>query len=157
MTKTNAARILDRLKISYELKTYAVDESDLTAGHVADLIGLPTRQVFKTLVARTDQRDIVLGCIPGDSELDTKSLGGFCGGKRADLVHVKEVQALTGYIRGGVSPLGSRKPLPVYLDQSARLWDIISISAGQRGIQILLAPADLIMATGAIACEITRK
>jgi Cys-tRNA(Pro)/Cys-tRNA(Cys) deacylase len=156
VTKTNAARILDRLKITYEIKTYIVDESDLSAEHVANLIQMPTQQVFKTLVARTDKRDIVLACVPGHLELNTKALGAAAGGKRADLVALKEVQSLTGYIRGGVSPLGTKKPLPVYLDQSAHQWPHISISAGQRGIQIIVAPHDLIKATNATMCDITK-
>ncbi|MBT3601692.1 MAG: Cys-tRNA(Pro) deacylase [Candidatus Latescibacteria bacterium] len=156
MAKTNAMRILDRLKISYEIKTYTVEESNLSAEHVADLINMPAEQVFKTLVARTGKRDIALACIPGDSELNTKTLGAVAGGKKADLVALKEVQSLTGYIRGGVSPLGTKKPLPVYLDQSAQQWPIISISAGQRGTQIIIAPNDLIHATQAILCDITK-
>ncbi|MFT5367309.1 MAG: Cys-tRNA(Pro)/Cys-tRNA(Cys) deacylase [Candidatus Latescibacterota bacterium] len=156
MAKTNAARILDRLKITYETKTYTVEESDLSAEHVADLLNMPAEQVFKTLVARTDKRDIVLACVPGNSELNTKALGAAAGGKRADLVALKEVQSLTGYIRGGVSPLGTKKPLPVYIDQSAQQWPIISISAGQRGTQILIDPNNLIIATHAILCHITK-
>lgn len=156
MAKTNAARILDRLKITYEIKTYTVDESDLSAEHVAHLIETPLEQVFKTLVARTDKREVILACVPGHAELNPKTLGAAAKAKKADLVPLKDVQNLTGYIRGGVSPLGTKKPLPIYLDQSAQQWPIISISAGQRGIQILLAPDDLIKATNATLCHITK-
>lgn len=156
MTKTNAARILDRLKIAYEVRMYVVDEADLSAGHVAELIGLPAAQVFKTLVARTDRREVVMACVPGAAELDGKALGAAAGAKRADLVPVKEVQGLTGYVRGGVSPLGARKTYRVFLDQSALQWDAISISAGQRGLQLIIAPGDLARATQAIMCDIAR-
>lgn len=156
MAKTNAARILDRLKIPYTTKTYAVDASDLSAAHVAHQIDMPLEQVFKTLVARTGPRETVLACIPGHATLSPKALGTAAGGKKADLVPLKEVQALTGYIRGGVSPLGTKKPLPVFLDQSAQEWPVISISAGQRGTQIVVAPNDLIKATQATLCLITQ-
>lgn len=156
MAKTNAARILDRHKIAYKIKTYTVDESDLSAEHVAALIDMPLEQVFKTLVARTDKREVILACIPGQAELSPKALGAVAQTKKADLVPLKEVLNLTGYIRGGVSPLGTKKPLPVYLDHSATQWPTISISAGQRGIQILLSPHDLVKATNATLCHITK-
>ena len=156
MAKTNAARILDRLHITYMIKTYPVDKSNLSAEHVAQLLDMPAEQVFKTLVARTDKRAIVLACIPGNSELDLKALGAGAGGKRAELVALKEVQLLTGYIRGGVSPLGTKKPLPVYIDQSAKQWSTLSNSAGQRGTQILIAPDDLCRAANAILCNIVK-
>lgn len=156
MTKTNAARILDRLGIAYEMRSYEVDETDLSAGHVAGLIGMPAEQVFKTLVARTDRREVVLACVPGASELDGKALGAAAGAKRTDLVPVKEVQSLTGYIRGGVSPLGARKTYRVFLDRSAMQWEAISVSAGQRGLQLIIAPGDLVRAAQAIMCDIAR-
>ena len=156
MAKTNAARILDRLHITYVIKTYAVDESNLSAEHVAKFLDMPAEQVFKTLVARTDKRVIVLACVPGNSELDLKALGAAAGGKRAELVALKEVQLLTGYIRGGVSPLGTKEPLPVYIDQSAKQWSTLSISAGQRGTQILIAPDDLCLAANAIICNLVK-
>lgn len=156
MAKTNAARILDRLKIAYQIKTYPVDESDLSAEHVAHLIDMPLEQVFKTLVARTDKREVVLACVPGHLELNPKKLGAAAGAKRSELVALKDVQTLTGYIRGGVSPLGTKKTLSVYLDQSVQQWPTISISAGQRGTQIFIAPIDLINATHATVCNITK-
>jgi Cys-tRNA(Pro)/Cys-tRNA(Cys) deacylase len=149
MTKTNAARLLDRAGIHYELREYAVDESDLSAGHVAAAIGMPPEQVFKTLVARGDRTGVLMACIPANTELDLKALAAASGNKKVELVAVKEVLGLTGYIRGGVSPVGTRKPYPLYLDETADLWDVISVSAGLRGCQLLLAPADLARATEA--------
>ncbi|MCZ6632798.1 MAG: Cys-tRNA(Pro) deacylase [bacterium] len=156
MKKTNAARILDRLKIPYEIRTYDVDETDLSAEAAAIKLGLPPEQVFKTLVAKTDRKEVVLACIPGSAELDLKALGAATGAKRSNLVPVKDVQALTGYIRGGVSPLGTRKPYSLFLDRTAETWETISVSAGLRGIQLLIAPQDLIRATNATPGDFTK-
>ncbi|HUK16196.1 MAG TPA: Cys-tRNA(Pro) deacylase [Bryobacteraceae bacterium] len=152
--KTNAARILDREGIHYELRTYPVDENDLSAPHVAAAIGLPPEQVFKTLVARGDRAGVLLAAIPANTELDLRSLAAASGNRKVDLVPVKEVLALTGYIRGGVSPIGTKKPYPFYLDETAELWDVISVSAGTRGCQMLLAPGDLARVTAADVCAI---
>jgi len=152
--KTNAARILDRAGIAYELREYAVDESDLSAPHVAAAIGLPAEQVFKTLVARGDRSGVVLAVIPASAELDLKGLAAASANKSIDLVPLKEVLPLTGYIRGGVSPVGTRKPYPVFVDETAELWDRIAVSAGRRGRQLLLAPAGLIRITEAKVCAI---
>ena len=141
--KTNALRIIEKLGISYETREYPVDENDLSATHVADDIGLPWGQVFKTLVVRGDKTGVLLACIPSDRELDLKELARVSGNKKTDLVPLKEVQTLTGYIRGGVSPVGTKKRYPVFLDESALDWPIISVSAGARGCQMLLDPADL--------------
>ena len=154
MTKTNAARMLDSAGIHYELREYEVDENDLSAPHVAEMVGLPPEQVFKTLVARGDRTGVLMACIPANSELDLKGLAAASGNKKVELVAVKEVLGLTGYIRGGVSPVGTRKPYPLYLDETAELWDVISVSAGVRGCQMLLAPADLIRAVDAQRCPI---
>ena len=143
MTKTNAARLLDSMGIHYELREYQADENDLSAPHVAAAIGMPPEQVFKTLVARGDRTGVLLACIPANTELDLKALAAASGNKKVELVAVKEVLPLTGYVRGGVSPIGTRKPYPLYLDETADLWDIISVSAGIRGCQLLLAPGDL--------------
>jgi Cys-tRNA(Pro)/Cys-tRNA(Cys) deacylase len=153
-TKTNAARILDRAGIAYELLEYAVDQSDLSAPHVAAAVGLPPEQVFKTLVARGDRSGVVLAVIPASAELGLKALAAASGNKNIDLVPLKEVLVLTGYIRGGVSPIGTRKPYPVFLDETADLWDQIAVSAGRRGCQLLLAPADLVRVTEARVCAI---
>src|SRR4051794_17974964 len=148
-TKTNAARILDAAGIHYELREYEVDEDDLSAPRVAAKIGMPPEQVFKTLVARGDRAGVLMACIPANSELDLKALAAASGDKKVELVAVKEVLGLTGYIRGGVSPLGVRKPYPLYLDETAVLWDVISVSAGVRGLQMLLSPGDLVRLSSA--------
>ncbi len=154
--KTNAARILDREGVSYELREYEVDEDDLSAPHVAQAIGLPPEQVFKTLVVRGDRTGVLLACIPANTELNLKALAAASGNKKVELVPVKEVLGLTGYIRGGVSPVGTRKPYPLFLDETAILWDVISVSAGVRGCQMLLPPDGLARVTGAQFCDIAQ-
>ena len=149
MTKTNAARLLDSLGIHYKLREYTVDEHDLSAPHVAEMIGMPPEQVFKTLVARGDRTGVLMAVIPANTELDLKALATASGNKKVELVSLKEVMPLTGYIRGGVSPVGTRKAYPVYLDETVDLWDVISVSAGMRGCQMLLAPDDLARAVDA--------
>ena len=148
-TKTNAARLLDQMGIHYELREYEVDPDDLAAETVAGKIGLPPEQVFKTLVARGDRNGICLAVIPGNAELDLKALAAASGDRKIQLVPVKELQALTGYIRGGVTALAAKKDYPAYVDETVELFDVISISAGVRGLQILLAPADYLKATKA--------
>ncbi|HTP36232.1 MAG TPA: Cys-tRNA(Pro) deacylase [Candidatus Acidoferrales bacterium] len=145
--KTNAARILDAAGVHYELREYEVDEDDLSAPHVAEKIGMPAEQVFKTLVARGDRAGVLMACIPANTELDLKAIAAASGNKKVELVAVKEVLGLTGYIRGGVSPIGVKKPYPFFLDETAILFDTISVSAGIRGCQMLLRPDDLIRAT----------
>ena len=147
--KTNAARKLDELKIDYKLIEYAVDEEHLYAVHVAQEVDMPAAQVFKTLCVRGDKNGVMFAVIPGDAELDLKALAKVSGNKRAELVALKEVLPLTGYIRGGCSPLGAKKNYPVYMDVTSNNWPEIAISAGQRGMQILAAPADLQRATNA--------
>src|SRR3954465_4258891 len=140
MAKTNAARILDSAGVRYEIRGYTVDESDLSAPHVAAAIRMPPEQVFKTLVARGHRGGVLLACIPANSELDLKRLAAASGNKKVELVAVKEVLGLTGYVRGGVSPMGTKKPYPLYLDETCELWETISVSAGLRGVQMLLSP-----------------
>ena len=154
--KTNAARYLDGLGMSYELREYSVDESDLSAQAVAAKIGMPLGQVFKTLVVRGDKTNVLLACIPGESELDIKKLAAASKNKKVELVPLKEVQPLTGYIRGGVSPLGAKKHYPVFLDQSALTWPVIAISAGIRGCQIIVAPSLLVAAVKASIHDMIR-
>jgi Cys-tRNA(Pro)/Cys-tRNA(Cys) deacylase len=154
--KTNAARMLDAAGINYELREYEVDESDLSAPHVAASVGLPPEQVFKTLVMRGDRNGVLLACIPGNAELDLKALAAASADKKVELVPLKEVLGLTGYIRGGVSPLGARKVYPLYLDETADLWDVIAVSAGVRGCQMLVAPGDLARITEARRCDIAK-
>jgi len=148
-TKTNAARLLDQMGIHYELREYEVDPDDLAAETVAGKIGLPPEQVFKTLVARGDRNGICLAVIPGNAELDLKALAAASGDRKIQLVPVKELQALTGYIRGGVTALAAKKDYPAYVDETVELFDVISISAGVRGLQILLTPANYLKATKA--------
>jgi len=155
-TKTNALRILDTAGVPYALKEYEVDEADLSAPHVAEQIGMPPEQVFKTLVARGDRTGILMAVIPANAELDFKALAAASDNKNVELAPVKDVLGLTGYIRGGVSPVGLKKSYPVYLEETAQLWDVISVSAGVRGCQMLLAPADLARVTGATYCAIAR-
>ena len=154
--KTNAARILDGLGVPYELKEYPVDPDDLSAAHVAEMVGMPVEQVFKTLVARGDKTGVLMACIPGDGELDLKELAAVSGNKRVEMVHLNEVLGLTGYVRGGCSPLGAKKAYPVFLDVSAEKQSTISISAGKRGEQIVLSPADLIRAANAAVAKLNR-
>jgi len=155
-TKTNAARILDALAIPYELRTYEVDPEDLTAISVAKKIGLPPEQVFKTLLTVSNTGAHNFAVIPGDTELDLKKLAQAAAEKKIDLTSLKDVEPLTGYIRGGVTVLAARKPFPAYADETIELHDTISISAGQRGTQILLAPADYLRATQATLADLTK-
>ena len=157
MSKTNAARILDQLGIAYELRDYEVDPEDLAAESVAAKIGMPSEQVFKTLVVRGERTGEAFAVIPGNYELDFKLLARAMGDKKVDIVPLKEVQPLTGYIRGGVTALGAKKDFPVYLDETVILFDVISLSVGQRGTQILIKPDDYIRATGATVAEISRE
>lgn len=148
-TKTNAARLLDAMGIAYSLHEYEVDPEDLSAETVARKVGLPLEQVFKTLVVRGDRTGVFFAVVPGNSELDLKATAKLTGDRKVEPVSLKEVQPLTGYIRGGVTVLGAKKAYPVYADETIELFEVISISAGQRGLQIFLAPADYLRATNA--------
>jgi Cys-tRNA(Pro)/Cys-tRNA(Cys) deacylase len=154
MKKTNAARFLDSLKIDYKLLEYEIDESDLSAENVAKKVNLPADQVFKTLVVRGDKTGILIACVPGNTELDLKAMAAVSGDKKVEMVHVKEIQQLTGYIRGGVSPIGTKKRYPIFLDESAMRFPFVSISAGARGSQIFISPWDLIEALDIKLCKI---
>ena len=138
--KTNAARLLDALGISYELRDYEVDPDDLSAESVAAKIGLPAEQVFKTLVARGERTGVLMAVVPGDAELDPKALARLSGDRKVDTVSLREVQPLTGYIRGGVTVFGARKDYPVFVDETLELFDVVSVSSGARGTQILISP-----------------
>jgi Cys-tRNA(Pro)/Cys-tRNA(Cys) deacylase len=155
--KTNAARILDAAGIQYQLREYEVDEDDLSAPHVAEKIGMPPEQVFKTLVARGDRSGVLMASIPANTELDVKALANASGNKKVELVPEKEVLGLTGYIRGGVSPVGVKKPYPFFVDETAILFDTISVSAGIRGCQMIVAPDDLLRVTGAAYAAIAKE
>jgi Cys-tRNA(Pro)/Cys-tRNA(Cys) deacylase len=156
ISKTNAARTLDRLGIAYELREYEVDPDDLAAESVALKLGMPAEQVFKTLVARGDRNGVCLAVIPGDAQLDLKALARETGDRKVETVALKELQQLTGYIRGGVTVLACKKDYPVTIDETAQLFDVISVSAGQRGLQILIAPGDYIRAVGAKVAAIAK-
>jgi Cys-tRNA(Pro)/Cys-tRNA(Cys) deacylase len=145
--KTNAVRLLDAAKISYELREYEVDPEDLSAETVAAKVNLPLEQVFKTLVMRGDRSGVCLAVVPGNTVVDEKALAKLTGDRRVEMVPLKEVQALTGYIRGGVTAMAGKRDYPVYVDETAELFDVISVSAGMRGLQILLAPGDYLRIT----------
>ena len=149
MAKTNAARLLDSLGIAYEVREYEVDPDDLAAESVARKVGLPPDQVFKTLVARGDKHGVCFAVVPGDQQLDLKALAHLSGDKKIDTVPLKEVQPLTGYIRGGVTALAAKRNYPVYADETIELFEVISISAGVRGAQLILAPAGYLRAVNA--------
>ncbi len=138
--KTNAVRLLESVGIACELRAYDWNEQDLSAETVAAKIGLPAGQVFKTLVGRGDRTGILMACVPADADLDLKALAAASGNKKVELVPVKDLPTLTGYIRGGVSPFGGKKRYPVYLDESSLDWPVISLSAGLRGVQMLVDP-----------------
>jgi Cys-tRNA(Pro)/Cys-tRNA(Cys) deacylase len=157
MMKTNAVRQLETLGIAYELRDYAVDPNDLGALKVADQIGLPANQVFKTLCAKGDANAVLLAVVPGDAEVDLKALARLSGHRRVELAPLSQLQPLTGYIRGGVTALACKKDYPVYLEQSALAFPVIAVSAGVRGTQILLAPRDYVRATNATAGVIARR
>ena len=156
MSKTNAARVLDRLGVAYELRDYEVDEHDLSAETVASKIGLPAEQVFKTLVARGDRTGVMLAVVPGDAELDLKALARASGDRKVDVVPLKEVQPLTGYLRGGVTALACKKDYPVLVDETIELFDVVSVSAGARGTQLLVAPGGYLRATSAKLAAIAK-
>ena len=155
--KTNATRVLDNLGIHYELRDYEVDPDDLRAEVVAAKVGLPPEQVFKTLVARGDRNGACFAVIPGNAELDLKALAKLSGDRKIELVPLKEVQPLTGYIRGGVTVLAAKKDFSAYVDETVILFDVISVSAGMRGTQILIAPDDYVRAVNGIVGEIARE
>jgi Cys-tRNA(Pro)/Cys-tRNA(Cys) deacylase len=154
--KTNAARILESLAIPYTLQEYEVDPDDLSAVAVARKIGLPIEQVFKTLLTTTGPDHYAFAVIPGDAELDFKKLARAAGTRKAEMVSLKDVQPLTGYIRGGVTVFGAKKDFPAFADETIELFDFISVSAGQRGVQILLAPLDYLRVAKAAVADLTK-
>ena len=154
--KTIPARILDQLNIAYELRAYEVNEDELDAVTVARKVNLPPEAVFKTLVARGDKTGVLMVLVAADAELDLKKLATISGNKKIELVAVKELLGLTGYVRGGCSPLGAKKKYPVLIDETVILSEQVSISAGQRGLQLILAPVDLQRATEATLADIAK-
>ncbi len=144
--KTNAARLLDQQKVPYELIPYEVDEEHLGAEHTAEVLGEPIERIFKTLVLRGDRLGLFVCVIPGAEEVDLKKAAKVTGNKKVEMIHVKELLPLTGYIRGGRSPIGMKKPLPTWFHESLMQYDYVYCSAGQRGLQFRLAPQDLVRA-----------
>jgi len=157
MSKTNACRILDSLGIAYTLRDYEVDPDDLSAEAVAAKVGMPPEQVFKTLAVRGDRNGVSVAVIPGNFELDLKALAALTGDRKVELLPLKEVQSVTGYIRGGVTALGMKKDYPVFVDETMEVWDEVAVSAGVRGTQIVLSPAEYLRATSATIGEIARQ
>lgn len=156
MKKTNAARKLDELGLGYELRQLEVDEDDLSAESAAHSLGLPPELVYKTLVARGDRTGIIEACLPAGRELDLKALAAASGNKSAALVAVKELLGLTGYQRGGCSPLGGKKDYPVYIHEDIMNHGRIIINAGKRGLMFFMAPGDLVKATGAVLSRLAK-
>lgn len=154
--KTNAVRLLESKGVAFEIRSYEVDPEDLAAESVAAKVGMPPEQVFKTLVVRGDRSGPMLAVIPGNSLLDLKALAQVSGNRKAEPVPLAEVLPLTGYIRGGVTALGCRKEYPVWVDETAQLWDVISVSAGQRGLQIVLNPDAYLQAVDAAYAAIAK-
>jgi len=152
--KTIAVRMLDRMQIEYELRAYEFSEEEMDAISVARKIGMPPNSVFKTLVARGDRTGVLMACVPASADLDLKKLALATSNKKVELVPVKEIQSLTGYVRGGVSPIGSKKKFPVFVDQSVVRSERVSVSAGARGLQMILAPESLLRASQALVAEI---
>lgn len=150
MTKTNVMRLLDAAGVHYRTAEYEYDESDLSGRHAAEQLDLPAEQVFKTLVARGDKTGPVVFCIPVLDELDLRRAAAVSGNKKVELIHLKELLPLTGYLRGGCSPIGMKKKFPTYIDETCILFDEIAVSAGARGKQIILSPDDLISYTAAM-------
>src|SRR5580693_6467536 len=155
--KTNAARILEGLGIAYTLQEYEVDPEDLSAVNVARKIGLPVEQVFKTLLIITGPDQHAFAVIPGNAELDFKKLARAAGARKTEMVSLKDVQPLTGYVRGGVTVFGAKKDFPVYADETVELFDVISVSAGMRGVQVVLSPADYMLASKATVADLTKQ
>lgn len=153
--KTNAMRLLDQAKIEYKTIEYEVDEENLAGEHVADQIHMPVEQVFKTLVARGEKKGVLIFCIPVNMELNLKKAASIVEDKKVELIHVKELLPLTGYIRGGCSPIGMKKKYPTFIDESAISFDKISVSAGIRGCQIICNPKELISYIEAKECNLT--
>ncbi len=143
VNKTNVMRLLDAAGISYEPGVYEVDENDLSGSHAADLMGVSHEQMYKTLVLKGDKTGYLVCCIPVDEELDLKKAAKAAGDKKVEMLHVKDMLGITGYIRGGCSPIGMKKKFPTYIEETAQLYDTITVSAGQRGHQVTLSPEAL--------------
>lgn len=157
ITKTNAMRILDQNQIAYDTGQYEYDESDLSGNHAAAVLGISEDEIFKTLVTRSNTKELFVFVIPVSGELDLKKAAAAAGQKKVEMIHVKELVGLTGYMRGGCSPIGMKKLFPTFVDETAMLFDRIYISAGKRGEQIILAPDDLIRAAEAQYADLVKE
>ena len=157
MQKTNAMRRLDAAKIPYEVLEYEVDENDLSGMHIAEQLGFPPERMFKTLVAKGDKTGPLVFCIPVAAEINLKRAAAITGNKKIEMIHVKDLLELTGYIRGGVSPIGMKKVFPTYVDESALQFEQITVSSGTRGAQLLLSREELILFIGAQTADLTAK
>ena len=157
MTKTNAMRMLDVAKISYKILEYTVDENDLSGIHIAEQLKFPPERMFKTLVAKGDKTGTLVFCIPVADEIDLKMAASITGNKKIEMIHVKDLLTLTGYIRGGVSPIGMKKKFPTWIDESALEFDEITVSSGTRGAQLLLNRASLLQFVQAKTAHLTVK
>lgn len=155
--KTNVMRLLDKAKIQYEAKEYPVDEDDLSGSHAADLMGVDHGSMFKTLVLKGEKTGFLVCCIPVDDEVDMKKAAKAAGDKKVEMLPMKELLSTTGYIRGGCSPIGMKKRFPTFIDPSAFQYEKIAVSAGMRGVQVILSPADLAEYVGATTTELTLK
>lgn len=155
--KTNVMRLLDKAKIQYEAKEYPVDEDDLSGSHAADLMGVDHGSMFKTLVLKGEKTGFLVCCIPVDDEVDLKKAAKAAGDKKVEMLPMKELLSTTGYIRGGCSPIGMKKRFPTFIDPSAFQYENIAVSAGMRGVQVILSPADLAEYVGATTTELTLK
>ena len=153
--KTNVCRLLEAAGIAHDVLTYEVDENDLSVEHVAEQLSLDTASVFKTLVLRGDRTGVLVCVMPGGTTVDLKKAAAVSGNKKVEMLHQRELLPATGYIRGGCSPVGMKKPLPTFIDETCELFDRICVSAGQRGVQVRLAPADLIAYVGATVADLT--
>jgi Cys-tRNA(Pro)/Cys-tRNA(Cys) deacylase len=156
VSKTNAVRLLDSLGIRYEIREYEVAPEEFSAIAVAEKVGLPAEQVFKTLLCVTSEKEHVFAVVPGDAELDFKKLAAAAGARRAEMVSLKDVQPLTGYVRGGVTVFGAKKDFPVFVDETLELFEAISVSAGTRGVQVVLSPADYLRASKGTVVDLTK-
>lgn len=157
MTKTNAMRMLDKAKIKYEALEYSYDDNDLSGVTIANSVGLPCEMVFKTLVAKGDKTGPVVMCIPVDKEIDLKKAASVTGNKKVEMIHVKDLLGLTGYIRGGCSPVGMKKKFPTFINKTCENFEKITVSAGIKGCQLLVDVKELVSFTGATLANLTAE
>lgn len=157
MNKTNAIRILEKTDISYEIREYDIDDSVLAAERVAEVLGFKPEQIFKTLILRGDRSGPMIALAPAGTEIDLRALALASGDKSVEMVPLREVRTLTGYERGAVTPLGIQRSYPVFIDETVELWDLVGISGGSKGLEILLAPSDLLLVTDAKKVDFARS